>query len=117
VVHGPGSSAAELAQVQAEVAAAPHRFVAREPVEVCTVPAVVDGRLRPRPVELRVFTATADRTTALPAPLTLVAPGERTAGWHRDAGAKDTWLLTEELVPEKAPTGARGRGRCRRSGR
>ena len=95
VVHGPLCSAGELAQLQAEVAAAPHRFVAREPVEVSTVPTVVDGRPVPRPVELRVFSATADATTALPAPLTLVAPGERSAGWHRGAAAaKDTWLLT-----------------------
>ena len=46
------------------------------------------------PVELRVFSVTAGRTTALPAPLTLVAPGERSAGWHRGATAQDTWLLT-----------------------
>jgi carboxylate-amine ligase len=97
VVHGPRSSAAELAQLQAEVAAAPHRFVAREPVEVSTVPTVADGRLVPRPVELRVFSATAERTTALPAPLTLIAPGERSAGWHRGTAAQDTWLLQTPL--------------------
>ena len=94
VVHGPSCTAAELAQLQAEVAAAPHRFVAREPVEVATAPTVVEGRLAPRPVVMRVFSATAERTTALPAPLTLVAPGERSAGWHRGAAAQDTWLLT-----------------------
>jgi carboxylate-amine ligase len=92
-VHGPRSTADQLAQLQAQVAAAPHRFVAREPVEVSTVPTVVDGRADPRPVELRVFSVTADRTTALPAPLTLVTTGERAAGWHRGAAAKDTWLL------------------------
>ncbi|HLM07519.1 MAG TPA: circularly permuted type 2 ATP-grasp protein [Blastococcus sp.] len=89
-VFGPGCSSAELAALQAEVAAAPHRFVAQLPVQASTVPTLADGVLLPRRVDLRVFTV-ADRdgaTWALRAPLTRVALGD---GAGR--GTKDTWLL------------------------
>ena len=74
-VFGPTCSAAELASLQAEVAAAPYRFVAQEPVESSTVPTLVDGALVPRHVDLRVFSVAgaAGATHALPAPLTRVA--------------------------------------------
>ncbi len=83
-VVGPTASADRLAQLSAEVAAAPHRFVAREPVEPSTVPVLVDGRLQPQPVDLRVFSAAGPEPRALPAPLTRVAGA---------GGTKDTWLL------------------------
>jgi uncharacterized circularly permuted ATP-grasp superfamily protein len=96
-VFGPSCSAAELASLQAEVAAAPHRFVAQEPVDATTVPTLVDGELRPRHVDLRVFSVAGPGGTAraLPAPLTRVAADEgssRTSAEHGGA-TKDTWLL------------------------
>jgi uncharacterized circularly permuted ATP-grasp superfamily protein len=89
-VFGPACSAAELAVLQAEVAAAPYRFVAQEPVEPTAVPTLVDGALRPRRVDLRVFAVTGGEGTAraLRAPLTRVSLGP---GAGR--GSKDTWLL------------------------
>jgi uncharacterized circularly permuted ATP-grasp superfamily protein len=95
-VFGPSCSAAELASLQAEVAAAPHRFVAQEPVDTTTVPTLVDGDLRPRHVDLRVFSVAGPggTVTALPAPLTRVDAGEgstRTSADH-GGGTKDTWL-------------------------
>jgi carboxylate-amine ligase len=93
-VVGPRCSAAELAQLQAEVAAAPLRFVAQEPVEPSTAPTVVDGRLQPRAVDLRVFSVTSDRTRALPAPLTRAALDDASTSLIRGGAAKDTWLLT-----------------------
>lgn len=89
-VVGPRCSAVELAELQAEVAAAPHRFVAQEPVEVSTVPTVVDGVLTPRAAGLRVFTVAGATTRALPAPWTRVALAEGSAVLD---GSKDTWLL------------------------
>ncbi len=94
-VVGPTASAAELAQLYAEVAAAPHRFVAREPVEPSTVPTLVDGALQPRHVDLRVFSVEGPETRALPAPLTRVAAAADSTVTAPTAGggAKDTWLL------------------------
>ena len=92
-VFGPSCSAAELASLQAEVAAAPHRFVAQEPVESSTVPTLVDGVLVPRHAELRLFSVAgaAGATQALPAPLTRLSPD----AWARQTGGgtKDTWLV------------------------
>jgi uncharacterized circularly permuted ATP-grasp superfamily protein len=95
VVVGPQCSAAELAQLQAEVAAAPHRFVAQEPVEFSTAPTVVEGRLRPRHVDLRVFSVAGTQTRVLPAPLTRVALRQKSlmTNSSRGGGSKDTWLL------------------------
>jgi uncharacterized circularly permuted ATP-grasp superfamily protein len=89
-VFGPACSAAELAVLQAEVAAAPHRFVAQEPVESSTVPTLVDGGLQPRRVDLRVFAVAGRGGTAraLRAPLTRVSLDGGTG-----RGSKDTWLL------------------------
>jgi uncharacterized circularly permuted ATP-grasp superfamily protein len=97
VVIGPECSAAELAELQAEVAATPHRFTARAAVASTTAPALVAGRLLPRAVDLRIFSAATGRGRArvLDVPLTRVAPEERTADLALGAGAavKDTWLL------------------------
>jgi carboxylate-amine ligase len=96
-VFGPTCTAAELASLQAEVAAAPHRFVAQEPVQTSTAPTLVDGTLRPRHVDLRVFSVTVGggAVSVLPAPLTRVAlgAGRGSAGAARGGGSKDTWLL------------------------
>jgi carboxylate-amine ligase len=89
-VFGAACSAAELAALEAGVAAAPYRFVVQEPVQATTMPTLVDGTLRPRRVDLRVFSVTGPGGTAraLRAPLTRVSLG-RTPG----RGTKDTWLL------------------------
>jgi carboxylate-amine ligase len=94
-VFGPDCSAAELAQVEAEVAAGPHRFVAQEPVGFSTVPTLVEGGLQPRHADLRVFSVAAPDPRVLPAPLTRVAPapGSRVTSAARGAATKDTWLL------------------------
>ncbi len=95
VVFGPQCSAAELAELQAEVAATPHRFVAQEPVDFTTVPTVVDGMVVPRHADLRVFAVAGVTTRALPAPLTRVAltEGSLLVNSSRGGGSKDTWVL------------------------
>ncbi|WP_104525954.1 circularly permuted type 2 ATP-grasp protein [Blastococcus atacamensis] len=94
IVHGPACSRAELDALRSEIAAAPHRFVAREPLEPSTVPALVDGRLRPRPVDLRIFSVSGPTTTTLPLALTRVAPDAAPARpGVPGGGSKDTWLL------------------------
>ncbi len=87
-VDGRTCGTAALARLTAAVDAAPHRFVAREPVAEATLPALVDGALRPRPARLRVFSVvTGEGTRALPAPWTRMDLGGPVAG------SKDTWLL------------------------
>ncbi len=98
VAVGPECSPAELAELQAEVAAAPHRFVAREPVRSATAPALVDGAPAPRHVDLRVFSVAtaAGAVEVLPAPLSRVAmrPGSQDTDLTGAASVKDTWVLS-----------------------
>jgi uncharacterized circularly permuted ATP-grasp superfamily protein len=95
VVFGAHCSVAELAELQAEVLATPHRFVAQEPVDFSTVPTVVDGVVTPRRADLRVFAVAGATTRALPAPLTRVALGEGSllVNSSQGGGSKDTWIL------------------------
>jgi uncharacterized circularly permuted ATP-grasp superfamily protein len=94
-VVGSACTAAELARLRTEVEAAPHRFVAQEPVEGTTVPVLTDGRLEPRQADLRVFSVAGDGATAqaLPAPLTRVGSRTGAAVAEHGDGCKDTWLL------------------------
>jgi uncharacterized circularly permuted ATP-grasp superfamily protein len=95
VVFGPECSATQLAELQAEVLASPHRFVAQEPVDFSTVPTVVDGLVVPRRADLRVFAVAGSTTRALPAPLTRIALGDGSllVNSSQGGGSKDTWLL------------------------
>ena len=92
-ISGASCSPAELAALEAEIAAAPYRYVVREPVESTTAPTLVDGELLPRPVDLRVFSVAGPGGTAraLRAPLTHVSL-RRTASGAASV-TKDTWLL------------------------
>jgi uncharacterized circularly permuted ATP-grasp superfamily protein len=95
VVFGPLCSAAELAELHAQVLAAPHRFVAQQPVDFSTVPTVVDGLVVPRRADLRVFAVAGTTTRALPAVLTRVAltEGSLLVNSSQGGGSKDTWVL------------------------
>jgi uncharacterized circularly permuted ATP-grasp superfamily protein len=94
-VFGPACSAEQLAALQAEVTAAPHRFVAQELVDVATVPTLAGERPAPRHVDLRVFSVAGPIPRALPAPLTRVSgsAGSTATGVRHGDMVKDTWLL------------------------
>jgi carboxylate-amine ligase len=95
VMFGPSLEAAELAELEVEVAKAPHRFIAQRPIPFSTLPTLVDGRFDPRHVDLRVFALTGLRTTAVPHPLSRVAleEGSLLVNSSQGGGSKDTWLV------------------------
>jgi carboxylate-amine ligase len=98
VVFGSTLDAAGLAELEAEVDATPHRFVAQLPVLFSTHPTVAGGRLQPRHVDLRVFTLAGgpgpDDCEVAPCPLTRVAleEGSLVVNSSRGGGSKDTWV-------------------------
>ena len=95
----------ELEGLQRRLAFQPHLFVGQERVKLATAP-VWDGAagLVARPVGLRVYlVATADGYRVMPGGLTRVAPDEagRFLSMQRGGGSKDTWVLSEGLVPDE----------------
>ncbi len=100
VLIGPAASAAEVAARRAEVSAHPERWVAQEVVQLSSLPAVVDGVLVPRHVDLRVFAHVVgdgrDDARVVDLALTRVAPeGDMVVNSSRGGGAKDTWVLLD----------------------
>jgi carboxylate-amine ligase len=94
-VAGPSCSDAELDRLRREISAAPHRFVAQEPVAVAPLATASGNGWEPRPASLRVFTAGGATVAALPAPLTCTGPDD--GGFpalETGAATKDTWLLS-----------------------
>jgi uncharacterized circularly permuted ATP-grasp superfamily protein len=95
-VSGPSCSAAELDRLRQEISAAPHRFVAQEPVAVSTLPTASGSGWEPQPASLRIVTVGGATVRALPAPLTCT--GSDVGGFpalESGAATKDTWLLSE----------------------
>lgn len=96
VVIGPRASPRALREIVDRVRADPAAWIAQDAVALSTHPTVVDGRLRPRHVDLRPF-ALADGAGGwrlLPGALTRVAfdEGEMVVNSSRGGGAKDTWI-------------------------
>lgn len=96
VVVGPVASAQELDRARRAVRDDPGRWIAQDVVALSTHPAVVDGRLEPRHVDLRPFAFHDGRDVVVPAGgLTRVAlqAGEMVVNSSRDGGAKATWVV------------------------
>jgi uncharacterized circularly permuted ATP-grasp superfamily protein len=91
---GPDLSRSEVLELEASVARAPHRFIAQDIIRISTHPTFVDGRLRPRHVDLRLFVLSGTQTVAVEAALTRVALEDQglLVNSSQGGGSKDTWL-------------------------
>ena len=72
------------------------RSRAQPMISLSTHPTVIDGRLRPRHIDLRPFVVhTAGGPATLPAALTRVAfgAGALVVNSSQNGGAKDTWIV------------------------
>jgi uncharacterized circularly permuted ATP-grasp superfamily protein len=99
VVIGAHTSAGERARLAETLRSEPHRFVAQETVRLSRHPTVIDGRVEPRHVDLRVFSLGSGRGTVVaPAPLTRVAlrSGSMIVNSSQGGGAKDTWIIDDD---------------------
>ena len=98
VLIGPDADAAEVAARRAEIAENPAAWVAQEVVALSSVPAMEDGLLQPRHVDLRAFVYASGRRKRdyllADLALTRVAPeGSLVVNSSRGGGAKDTWIV------------------------
>jgi uncharacterized circularly permuted ATP-grasp superfamily protein len=99
VVIGALADRAERARVADALRAAPDRYVAQETVRLSRLPTIVDGRVEPRHVDLRVFSfGTGRGTVVAPTPLTRVAwtGGSMIVNSSQGGGAKDTWIIAAD---------------------
>jgi uncharacterized circularly permuted ATP-grasp superfamily protein len=113
IVIGPDATVSELDQLRARVLADPRSWIAQPVVQLSTVPTLIDGRMRPRHVDLRPFAVNdGNRVWVLPGGLTRVAlpEGELIVNSSRGGGSKDTWVMAGGRVsaPAAVAPGAPG---------
>ena len=74
IVIGPSANAAELEELRSKVLADPRAWVAQPVISLSTVPTLIEGKARPRHVDLRPFAVNdGDDVWVLPGGLTRVA--------------------------------------------
>jgi carboxylate-amine ligase len=99
VLIGPDATARQVADRREEITHDPSRWIAQEVVSLSSHPALVDRRLEPRRVDLRVFTCAVGSGDdlsyeVLPLALTRVAAkGSMVVNSSQGGGAKDTWII------------------------
>jgi len=96
VVVGPTASEADLRAARIALEADPRGFIAQPLIHLSTAPAVIDGRPRPRRVDLRPFVLfDGVDPWVLPGGLTRVAlkEGSFIVNSSQGGGSKDTWVV------------------------
>ena len=96
-------SAAQLADLIANIRQQPQQFVAQEALQTAAIPTMYQGKLQPRPAILRSFSVAGDASyTVMPGGLTRV--GMNADSWlitnQTGSANKDTWVVASE--PERA---------------
>nr|WP_284295075.1 circularly permuted type 2 ATP-grasp protein [Luteimicrobium album] len=109
IVVGPDASRAELEELRRTVVADPRGWIAQPVVQLSTSPTFVDGRFRPRHIDLRPFAVNdGEEVWVLPGGLTRVAlpEGQLVVNSSQGGGSKDTWVLERTAAgpgPEAGP--------------
>jgi len=99
LVFGPDASDEELAACRADIEGDPRGYIAQPVVSLSTGPTLVDGRLRPRHLDLRPFAVNdGEKVWVLPGGLTRVAlpEGSLVVNSSQGGGSKDTWVLADD---------------------
>jgi uncharacterized circularly permuted ATP-grasp superfamily protein len=108
LVFGPTATDEELRDAVAAIEAAPRNWIAQPVVRLSTAPTLVDGRLRPRHIDLRPFAVNdGENVWVLPGGLTRVAipEGSLVVNSSQGGGSKDTWVLADPAeVADQTPT-------------
>lgn len=99
LVFGPDATDEELADCRQNILADPRGYVAQPVVALSTGPTLIDGRLRPRHLDLRPFAVNdGEKVWVLPGGLTRVAlpEGSLVVNSSQGGGSKDTWVLADD---------------------
>jgi hypothetical protein len=95
-VFGPDASDEELAECRDNILGDPRGYIAQPVVSLSTGPTLIDGRLRPRHLDLRPFAVNdGEDVWVLPGGLTRVAlpEGQLVVNSSQGGGSKDTWVI------------------------
>jgi len=95
---GPASTAAEVEDFRAKVAANPRNFIAQDPIMLSRSPTWCDRSLQGRHIDLRPYILCGAKTVVTPGGLTRVAlrRGSLVVNSSQGGGSKDTWVLNAE---------------------
>jgi uncharacterized circularly permuted ATP-grasp superfamily protein len=95
---GPASTAAEVEDFRAKVAANPRNFIAQDPIQLSRSPTWCDRSLQGRHIDLRPYILCGAKTVVTPGGLTRVAlrKGSLVVNSSQGGGSKDTWVLGGE---------------------
>jgi uncharacterized circularly permuted ATP-grasp superfamily protein len=107
IVIGPRASAEELERLRRQILKDARGWIAQPVVQLSTVPTMIDGKLRPRHVDLRPFVVNSGSDIfVLPGGLTRVAlpEGELIVNSSQGGGSKDTWVLHDGRPTERRRT-------------
>ena len=95
---GPASTAAQREEFAVQINANPRDYIAQPVIPLSCHPTAIDGALRPRHIDLRVFALSdAEGVEVTPAGLTRVAlrEGSLVVNSSQGGGSKDTWVLRD----------------------
>ncbi len=96
VMIGPDLTPAQVAGVEAAVAADPARYIAQDVIRFSTHPTLIDGTVRPRHVDLRMFALSTSLTDVVVPPVALTRVALQSEGLlvnsSQGGGSKDTWI-------------------------
>jgi uncharacterized circularly permuted ATP-grasp superfamily protein len=95
MLMGPSASREELEDFRRRIRAEPRSYIAQPVISLSEHPTWIDGRLRPRHVDLRPYILYGEEITVLPGGLTRVAlrEGSLVVNSSQGGGSKDTWVL------------------------
>jgi uncharacterized circularly permuted ATP-grasp superfamily protein/uncharacterized alpha-E superfamily protein len=101
-LQGLAASGLSHADMAAKLAAEGPRLVAQEAVTLSTTPALVEGRLQPRPLSLRVFLArTAQGWQVMPGGFGRIgaSPEPNAIAMQNGGNAADVWIVADKPQP------------------
>ena len=98
MLMGSAATSEEIDNYKAEVLQNPRQFIAQPIISLSTVPCYMDGKLKPRRVDLRPYALCGpDGIEIVPGGLTRVAlrEGSLIVNSSQGGGSKDTWVLAQ----------------------
>jgi len=95
VVIGPQATGAEIDALAGEVTRRPESYISQPTISLSSHPTVIDDRIEPRHVDLRVFAFCGAEIALMPGGLSRVAleEGKLIVNSSQSGGGKDTWVL------------------------